>query len=565
MAELPRYQPTGRVFSDVPQLDFANVRESFKASQSMSSALDKLSNFAYKEAAVNAETKAEQFSVENPITLEQIKQAQESGFSANDLITSTGGGAIFEKTLRKMQGEQLRAQLEVYGQSALSEIMGQVNTGQLNNMQEIKQKFESAITGYEKPLIGINPESAVRFKQSMATTAHSFYKEATKKLESDYRNDQQILSQVNFDNSLKATKSMLNTVTDPAILEEYKNLQFKNVYQQAREGGTDFAQQQANKFLAEFDAIKLNHFTEVATSTTYASDIVGAAQKIKAGDFGDATPLYNSLAEEEKKKVRQNSLLAWSDVINATKQQESYVKIQNKEKDDKDVIKLYELPDGSKDKRVLAKDLFVRGAITQSTLDSVLNPKSDDDAKGNPLDKAHAEADIIYGRITSEAQLNSLYPTLNRKQRADLIVTMSSKVVANNKAQIRVAAGAAEDPMAAIDIPTAARVQRITDIYDDLKTQTNNDGTLKYSPNDAAKEAIRQYPKTETFETSKSSQKSIFSSMQKSFPNFNPDTMTPEAFVKKVGLGEAEKLKLKRQYENYKAAKAVTGLSKDSL
>lgn len=565
MAELTRYQQTGRVFADVPQLDFANVRESFKASQSMSSALDKLSQFAYKEAATVAETKAEQFSVENPITLEQIKQAQESGIDANELITATGGGAIWEKTLRKMQGEQLRAQLEVHGQSALSDIMGQVNNGQLNNMQEIKQKFESAITGYEKPLIGINPESAVRFKQSMAATAHSFYKEAAKKLESDYRNDQQILSQINFDNSLKATKSMLNTVTDPAILEEYKNLQFKNVYEQAREGGTDFAQQQANKFLTEFDAIKLNHFTEVATSPKYASDIVGAAQKIRAGDFGDATPLYNALPEEDKKKVRQNSLLAWSDVINATKQQEGYVKIQNKEKDDKDVIKLYELPDNSKDKRALGKDLFIRGVISQSTLDGILNPKSDDEAKGDPLVKAHAESDIIYGRITNESQLNSLYPGLNKKQRADLIVTMSSKVVANNKAKIRVAAGAAEDPLAPIDLPTAARVQSINNIYEGLRTQTNPDGSLKYSPNDAADEAIKQYPKTEAVETNKKSQASAYKFMKEKFSAFNPDTMTPEGYAKKAGLSDGEKLQLQRQYKNYNAAKAITGLSGGSL
>jgi hypothetical protein len=565
MADLPRYQPTGRVFADVPQLDFANVRESFKASQSMTNALDKLSDFAYKQAAINVETEAEKFSVENPITLEQIKQAQESGISSNDLITASKGGAIFEKTLRKMQGEQLRAQLEVHGQSALSDIMGQVNTGKLTNMQEIKQKFESAITGYEKPLIGINPESAVRFKQSMATTAHSFYKEAAKKLESDYRNDQQILSQVNFDNSIKATKSMIATITDPALLDETKNLLFKRVYEQAREGGTDFAQQQANKFLTEFDAIKLNHFTEVATSPKYASDIVGAAQKIRAGDFGDATPLYNSLTEEDKKKVRQNSLLAWSDVINATKQQESYIQIQNKEKDNNDVIRLYELPDNSKDKRNLARDLFKRGAITQSTLDSVLNPKSDDEAKGNPLDAAHAQADIIYGRITTEAQLNSLYPTLTRKQRADLIVTMSSKVVANVKARIRVAAGAAEDPMATIEPSTSARVQSITNIYDELRVQTNLDGTLKYSPNDAASEAIKQFPKTEAFETNKASQKSAFSAMQKSFPGFNPDIMSPEGFAKKANISKEEKTKLERQFKTYNSSKAITGLSGGSL
>lgn len=565
MADLPRYQPTGRVFSDVPQLDFANVRESFKASQGMSNALDRLSDFAGKYAAVQAEKQAEKFAVDNPITIADLKQAQESGLNAEDLIKASGGGTIWESTLRKMQGEQLRTQLEVHGQAALSDIQTQVQLGNLTDINEIKEKFNSAVTGYEKPLAGINPESAVRFKQSMAATANAFYKEATKKLEADYRNDQQILSNINFDNSLKATKAMLNTATDPAILEEYKNLQFKNVYQQAREGGTDFAQQQANKFLSEFNAMKINHFTEVATAPKYASDIVSAAQKIRAGDFGESTALYNSLPEEDKKKVRQNSLLAWSDVINATKQAEDYNKLQNKDVNNNDIIRMTELPDNSKDKRALAKDLFKRGAISQSTLDGVLSPKGDDDAKGDPLVKAHAESDIIYGRITNEAQLNSLYPSLNRKQRADLIVTMSSKVVANNKAKIRVAAGAAEDPMAPIDVPTAARVQAINAIYDDLRVQTNPDGSLKYSPNDAADEAIKQYPKTEAFDTSKKSQTSAYKTMKEKFSAFNPDTMTPEGYAKKAGLSDGEKLQLQRQYKNYNAAKLITGLSGGSL
>jgi hypothetical protein len=565
MADLPRYQSTGRVYSDLPQLDFANVRESFKQSQTLSAQLDRLSNYAFTEMGKTTAKQAEQFALDNPITIDQLKNAQSNGINAEDLIKASGGGQIWEDTLRKFQGEQLRSQLEVHGQAALTDILSQVERRELTDPSEIKQKFESAVTGFEKPLANISPESAVRFKQSMGATAGAFYKEATKKLTADFINDQQILAEENLVYSARAAKAMVATITDPALLDESENLLFKRVYEQAREGGTEFAQLKANEFKKEFNAIKLNHFTEVATSSAYATDIVTAAQKIRAGDFGESSALYASLPEEEKKKVRQNSLLAWSDVINATKQAEDYTKLQNKEKDNSDVIRLYELPDNSKDKRNLARDLFKRNAITQSTLDSVLNPKSDDEAKGDPLVGAHAEADIIYGRITSETQLNALYPTLSRKQRASLITSMASKVVANNKAKVRIAAGAAEDPMSPVDLPTAKRIQSINELADGLRSTTNPDGSLKYSPNEAVELAIKEYPKSEQVQEAKKSQTNAYDSMKTNFIGFNPDTMTPDGYAAKRGLSDGEKVKLQRQYKNYQAKKAITGLGAGAL
>jgi hypothetical protein len=565
MADLPRYQTTGRVYSDLPQLDFANVRESFKQSQSLSNQLDRLSNYAFTEVGKTTEKAAEKFALDNPITIDQLKNAQSNGINEDDLIKASGGGRIWEETLRKFQGEQLRSQLEVHGQAVLTDILAQVERKELTDPAEIKQKFESAVTGFEKPLANINADSAIRFKQSMGATAGAFYKEATKKLTADYINDQQILTEENLGYSYKAAKAMVGTITDPTLLDEAKNLLFKRVYEQAREGGTEFAQTKANEFLKEFNAIKLNHFTEVATSDAYAKDIVTAAEKIRAGNFGESSELYASLPEEEKKKVRQNSLLAWSDVINATKQAEDYTKLQNKEADNNDVIKLYELPDNSKVKRNLARDLFKRGAITQSTLDGVLNPKGDDEAKGDPLAGAHAEADIIYGRITTESQLNALYPTLTRKQRATLITSMASKVVAKSKADIRIGAGAAEGTMSPIDLPTAKRIQSINELADGFKSTTNPDGSLKYSISEATKLAIQEYPKSEKFQESKKSQTSAYDAMKKNFAGFNPDTMTPDGYATRKGLNESELLALKRQYKNYQDKKSITGLGAGAL
>ena len=91
MADLPSYQSTGRVYSELPQLDFANVREAFKQSQTMSNQLDRLSSYAFTEMGKATEAKAEKFALDNPITKEDLINAQSSGI---DLIKASGGGQI---------------------------------------------------------------------------------------------------------------------------------------------------------------------------------------------------------------------------------------------------------------------------------------------------------------------------------------------------------------------------------------------------------------------------------------------------------------------------------------
>ena len=53
--------------------------------------------------------------------------------------------------------------------------------------------------------------------------------------------------------------------------------------------------------------------------------------------------------------------------------------------------------------------------------------------------------------------------------------------------------------------------------------------------------------------------------MKTSFIGFNPDTMTPDGYAAKKGLSDGEKVKLQRQYKNYQAKKAITGLGAGAL
>lgn len=562
MADLPSYQPTGRVFSDLPQLDFANVRESFKQSQALSNQLDRLSAYAFTEMGKTTAKQAEQFALDNPITIDQLKNAQSNGINADDLIKASGGGQIWEETLRKFQGEQLRSQLEVHGQAALTDILAQVERKELTDPNEIKQKFESAVTGFEKPLANISPESAVRFKQSMGATAGAFYKEATKKLTADYLIDQQILTEENLIYSARAAKAMIATISDPAQLDEVENLLFRRVYEQAREGGTDFAKMKANEFKKEFKSIKLNYFAEVATSSEYSKDMVTAVKRINAGDFGEKTDLYKSLPIEEQKKVRDLSVSAWTDVYAATKKQQELNKIENKEKDDADVISMFKLKDG-KEKISIAQDLYKRDVITLDTLKGIISPK--DEGNGDPLTKARAMSDVIFGKITSEKQLISLYPNLNIKQRADLIEAIANKQVVRGQTKIRIRAGASENPYAAIDIPTAGKIQIMNDLADDFKAATNPDGSAKYTYDEAINEAIKQFPKEENVVKNKTTQTTKNQYFVKNYPDFNPDTMTPSGYGKFKKLDTTAIDNLTKQHNVYIEAKKITGLSAGQL
>jgi mRNA-degrading endonuclease HigB of HigAB toxin-antitoxin module len=570
MAELPRYQQTGRIFADIPQLDFANVRESFKRSQALGNALDRMSTYAAKVGEKYVETEAEKYALENPISIDDIRQAQASGVSADELIKASSGGTVWEETLRKYQGEQLRTQLEVQGNAALTNILAMVETGQLTDPNEIKQKFESAIVGFERPLTEINTDSALAFKKSMATTASTFYKSAINKLEKDYINDQQIMSQFNVENNLKAANVLFQVETDPAKIEETRKLMFKRVYEQSRNGGTDFAQKQGEAFLKEFDAAKINHFTNVATSQEYAGNILDAVKRINKGDFGTSTALYNTLSEEDKKKVRDTSLAAWNDLYAATKKEEELLKIENKDKDDADVKSMLKMKDGSKEKIAKAEDLYSRRVITFDTLKSIVSPK--DEGDGDIMAEANADRDIAYGRIKTERDLKKYYPSLNGKQTKRLLMSLTDKEVAGAKSKIRVAAGAAASEMVPVtDINTAGRIQAITTLYEGYVQEQNPDGTYKYNSTDAVNKAIEQYPKLEKVTSAKTKQMRIINGttptngLKAMFPGFNPDTMSPDDYADKRKLDDTMRNKLKRQYKDYNAQKAITGLTAEAL
>lgn len=387
MAELTKYQQTGRVFSDVPQLDFANVRESFKRSQSLTSALDRISSFAFKGAAQETEKVAERFAIDNPLTIDQVKEASKSGVTAEDLVAASGGGKIWQDTVRKMQGEQLRTQLEVVGKQALLDLQTQVDTNQITNMNDVRAKQEAIVNGLRKTL-SFSPDSVVRFDTTMGSVTSALYKEAQDKLVKDYKINQQAQSRMNVDNSIIAYRALLKheDVQSPEMLREIEYALGEQIYRQSAEGGADFALKTRDEFFKRMQEEKLTNLTSIAVSPAFAKDSTEALNKIAKGDFTtldgrNYSGIFNSIDMKDKAAVRsfvREQFIA----INATKDAEEKDKIDNyKTEVNKIELEYYQTRNPKLIKRLEAISLDSNGkAINAQTIQQIKKSGDESDA-----------------------------------------------------------------------------------------------------------------------------------------------------------------------------------------
>lgn len=390
MAELTKYQQTGRVFADLPQFDFANVREAFKSSQSMAAGLDRLSDFANKFAVKEAQTKAEEFAVNNPITIEQLKEAEKSGLTADDLVKASGGGIVWQETLRKFQGEQLRTQLEVATNTAALDIANQVKMRQITDPNEIAAKFEALQNSMVKPLLSLDPDSAVKFKTSSGALIKNLHKQSLDKIYDDYVVDKKVETGNYVKVALEAVDTIFKTEKDPQVVESRLILTRNTLAQLAKEGGPDFAYSTISQFDKDIQEKKVNHFIDIALKDDFAKNPQTGARddnlamiKMINGDFGEDTALFEKLDPKEKALVRNSYRTRESDRIAIEKE------VQEKQtlKDISDVNNFEQdyFNSGRQDKQALKKlEEIVRRnpkALTAEALERIKKGDPDDAAK----------------------------------------------------------------------------------------------------------------------------------------------------------------------------------------
>ena len=306
---LPMYQPTGYQPADIPRLDRADVKETAFQLQSIEGSLDRMSDFAFKKAAQQAEREGLQWGAENQPTADQVLAAQKEGKSPQELFAQPG--TIFGDAARKVQAAQLRNELEVKGRNRLSELSAAVDSGSFN-LAEVQKEITALTDGYGKSLASVSPEESLRFRASMGTAGNAVYNKAATQAAKIYQegvkfNADELVSQVPV-----IIKDTFTSEQDPVLLNERIKVEKNRVYDIARQTGDP---QFVKEKMDDFQRTLMNAVVDYASSPDFAKNPAQGMRKIMAGDYGKLSVVMQGVNRDKLIKTyvdRQGEVaVAW--------------------------------------------------------------------------------------------------------------------------------------------------------------------------------------------------------------------------------------------------------------
>ena len=278
-----------------PNADYASAGAArAQAYGSLSNALDRMSGFAFKEAAERAQIAGAQYGFDKPITVEQIQDAIAQDRDIDEIVGDPT--TIFGAASRATIGQKLQAQLEGEARSQMAVINGAVAAGQPVDLDSLKTTINGVMDGHSSVLAEIDPRLASQYRATISTVAASTFKLATQEV---FKAQQRELVK-DYDTSRSNLPNVLGAAYSTAGENDY------NVIAAAiNRSHLDVALTTGDKDIAG----KAQSDFEAADSTAATGALVGYALKNlsstdeQSGGFGELSWIWKKLSTAEQEDV----------------------------------------------------------------------------------------------------------------------------------------------------------------------------------------------------------------------------------------------------------------------
>jgi hypothetical protein len=337
-------------------------------------------------------------------------------------------------------------------------------------------KLATVLDGYSRSLVQIDPEASLKFRATIASLGNTVLEKAAVaelkrvkaenniKLELDFQRVQQELEEVFSRSSWGEFQD--GTPLSPDQFADAIKQSF--ITKAALIGGQEQALQYVQKFPAAIRQAKVNAVTRyVTTDTEMTKDPLDTYGRLRRGDVGMMSQVYQSMDQDDKAKVISNLM---SDVSNKASLAEK--KRKDQELVDKDAaLDLYEQwlqSNNPAEKRRLQQDLLDLNVLTLEQTKNLLDP---DAAKTSPNVIFFLEDQIDSGVITNSADLLNAGSKrgVTGKDMVDLRRRLSGRVTSEVKSTIRRLAGIPEG-LVNID-PKGAEAKKYLEIQQEMETE----------------------------------------------------------------------------------------------
>ena len=178
MAELPRYRRDGLLSAVSPGFDSAALREGARTSETLTRAMDRVSQMAFQVAGEQAKIEGIEYGAANAPTVEQLAKAKEQGKDIKEILPGDTF-SIFGQAARATAIDMLTSTMETQARESIVGIQTRYELGQIDlaSMQENLSTIEDT---YSAILSDIDPVAASRFRATIGLAGNSAFLSAAK-------------------------------------------------------------------------------------------------------------------------------------------------------------------------------------------------------------------------------------------------------------------------------------------------------------------------------------------------------------------------------------------------
>lgn len=508
---LPRYQNMGIQYADLPRLSTAGIEAGANVMGSIGQSLDRMTQFVYEKGVTDAQRKAKEYAISNPLTKTQVDEALESGQG----LKVPGAGRVFQQTYQKVQANLLSTELQLETKKSMTAVIAAIESGAPIDLKTVEMQLRDAIDGYTSTIMALDPDEAIKFKAAMTTAGNAIYQKAADRA----IKIRQMELNAEFDNAVNNVGPILEAIIAaagsvdaetglPVDVERLIEIERQPFLNSVAITGTN---EHLKKFNAAVQEAKQNALVGYAVDRTRYETASQALVDINKDDFGPLSGVWKGLTSADKQKVKDGVMKSFANDYTASQQAKAVA--QEAAKQEWSALSIEFLgrnTTAARKRQIVARGLELQ-QITLTTAESLLKPPSDSEASSrNPVLFVQLNDMIQRGSISTLEQLMPYRGQLSATQFQTLGTGLTSTQGRQAIQSMNRYVGIRENQFVPEDKNAKATV--IMNFYEEeLNRQVPGPSGVPtfQSPTQAMEEAIKRFADDKTIQNALAAQESI--------------------------------------------------------
>ena len=451
-----------------PQVQYVGIEAQARYQETLGQTLDRISAKVFNIAGDYAKEAGLQYAAENPLTQEQL-QAIVNG-DVSKVVTTGTSINIYSNAVRKARAFEVSGHAEIEARNEMAKLLPGIDSGKVT-ADDVKTAISTLTTGYSKALTQIDPEASLKFRATVGAIGNTYIEKAATaeirrrraeneiKLETSYqalkRELEEVFGRENWPVTAQGIPITANQLSD-ALRDNF-------ITNATLIAGADMAKKYADSWERDVAQAKINAVTKFVTNDTNMTDPQATYERLRRGDAGALTVVYQSLGQDDKAKVMGN-------LMGVVANRASIARVQREEdervKKDQalDLFEKWLDPRTSEaQKRTLRTEMLSLNVLSFDQTKSLF-----ENTGANPGVVFKFEDMIDNGQITNSTDLmaQGTRAGLSGQQLVDLRRRMSTKVGAEEKTLYRQLIGVVGDGPVIINKGSSeAKAQQKLDDY----------------------------------------------------------------------------------------------------